>query len=65
MVVENIPLDAYIQELSIHPNLLKQSLDWRLDHLLDVDVPLDTKEQWIYEIKEIIDEIVGRSVIKI
>ena len=55
-----IALDEYIQELSIHPNLLKQSMNWRLDHILDVDVPLDTKEQWIYEIKEIIEEIVKR-----
>ena len=35
-------------------------MDWRLDHILDVDVPPDVKEQWIFEIKEIIEEIVKR-----
>jgi len=58
-------LEEYMDRLSMHPNLLKQSMNWRLDHILDIDIPLDTKEQWIYEIKEIIEEIIGRSIIKI
>ena len=49
-----------MDQLGLHPNLLKQSVDWRLDHILDHDIPTDTKEQWIYEIKEIMDEIVKK-----
>ena len=44
----------------MHPNLLKQSIGWRLDHILDNDISQDTREQWIYEIKEILEEIIRR-----
>ena len=47
-----------MDRLSMHPNLLKNSAIWRLNHILDNDISQDTREQWIYEIKENLEEII-------
>jgi len=52
-----ITLTQYLSKLDSCPNLLKQSIGWRLDHILDETVSYDTKNQWIEEIKEIVDTI--------
>jgi len=51
-------LTQYLTTLESQPNVLRHSANWRLDHILDQNVSIDVKEQWIFEIKEIIDVIV-------
>jgi len=53
-----ISMKKYLGRLSSYPHLLKQSIDWRLDHILDVNVPIEIKDQWIDEVKEILTEII-------
>ena len=54
-------MNQYLERLGSNTNLLKQSVGWRLDHLLDVEVPEETKQQWIDEIREILEEIIRRK----
>ncbi len=44
-------LTQYMNKLT--PGLLRQSVEWRLDRLLDPDITLDAKRQWIYDIKQV------------
>ena len=54
-------LAEYKNVLDRAPGLIQQSIDWRIDHILDNEIPLPVREQWLTDVQEVLHTMLDKE----